>query len=362
MEKHLRTSVSGSIRGSPDRSVRLMASTSSVGASVARDRDGAVSRPRRRAPRPWTPSVPRCIAWGSRPTRSWARSAGAAWASSCARAPARGATSRSSCSSAAATRTSPASSASGGSSRRSARPRASSRSSTPGRAPQGPYLVMPLLPGGTLRKRLEQGPLGDRRDGRRSGGGSPRALGEAHARGIVHRDLKPENVLFTADGRPARRRPRAREALRPRALPARARASSLSRTGELSAGRRATWPPSRWATRAGRVPGGRRLRARRDPLRVPRRDAAPSRARALLEVLAKVARASSSRSGRSGPRSPAWLARGRRARARGRDPGRALPRRGLAPHARALEPTGERGLVFKLALGGAAVACSAASA
>lgn len=66
----------------------------------------------------------------------------------------------------------------------------------------GPYLVMDLLPGGTLRQLLRlNGALG-----------VPRALAMAilianitedlHARGIVHRDLKPENVFVvtTKDG------------------------------------------------------------------------------------------------------------------------------------------------------------------
>jgi tetratricopeptide (TPR) repeat protein len=64
-----------------------------------------------------------------------------------------------------------------------------------------PYLVMPVVPGGTLRARLAQGPLPVE--------GAlalvrtlARAIGKAHEHGIVHRDLKPENVLFTADGRP----------------------------------------------------------------------------------------------------------------------------------------------------------------
>ena len=69
-----------------------------------------------------------------------------------------------------------------------------------GSSPQGPFLVMPLVPGGTLRARLAGGALGVKEAlelGHRLG----EALGRAHARGVVHRDLKPENVLFAADGR-----------------------------------------------------------------------------------------------------------------------------------------------------------------
>ena len=64
-----------------------------------------------------------------------------------------------------------------------------------------PYLVMPLVEGGTLRQKLDRGPLAI--DAVIALAESlARALARAHERGIVHRDLKPENVLFTADGAP----------------------------------------------------------------------------------------------------------------------------------------------------------------
>ena len=70
-----------------------------------------------------------------------------------------------------------------------------------GEAPQGRYLVMPYVPGGTLRARLKGAPLGVP-ETLALGRALAAALGKAHARGIVHRDLKPENVLFTREGRP----------------------------------------------------------------------------------------------------------------------------------------------------------------
>lgn len=68
------------------------------------------------------------------------------------------------------------------------------------RSPGGPYLVMELLEGSTLARRLESGALA-----------LSDALGiciqiahgveAAHAEGIVHRDLKPSNIALLPDGR-----------------------------------------------------------------------------------------------------------------------------------------------------------------
>ncbi len=70
-----------------------------------------------------------------------------------------------------------------------------------GTAPEGPYLVMPLVSGGTLRDRLKKGPFNVEQT-LALGRALAHAIGLAHARGIVHRDLKPENVLFDGEGRP----------------------------------------------------------------------------------------------------------------------------------------------------------------
>ncbi|HZU99227.1 MAG TPA: bifunctional serine/threonine-protein kinase/formylglycine-generating enzyme family protein, partial [Planctomycetota bacterium] len=70
-----------------------------------------------------------------------------------------------------------------------------------GATPEGAYLVMPLLTGGTLRDRLGRGPIGVPATVE-LGRALAEALGRAHGRGVVHRDLKPENVLFDDAGRP----------------------------------------------------------------------------------------------------------------------------------------------------------------
>jgi len=70
-----------------------------------------------------------------------------------------------------------------------------------GETPRGPYLVMPLVGGGTLRNRLRNGPLAVA-DAVALGRTLAIAAGKAHALGIIHRDLKPENVLYTTGGVP----------------------------------------------------------------------------------------------------------------------------------------------------------------
>jgi hypothetical protein len=69
-----------------------------------------------------------------------------------------------------------------------------------GAAPEGLYLVSELVGGGSLARRLADGPLTSV-SARTVALELCRALGRAHARRIVHRDVKPENVLLTADGR-----------------------------------------------------------------------------------------------------------------------------------------------------------------
>ena len=64
-----------------------------------------------------------------------------------------------------------------------------------------PYLVMRLMPGGSLAERLANGPLSLSDTANILSRLAP-ALDRAHALGIVHRDLKPGNILFDADGHP----------------------------------------------------------------------------------------------------------------------------------------------------------------
>jgi DNA-binding SARP family transcriptional activator/ABC-type glycerol-3-phosphate transport system substrate-binding protein len=68
------------------------------------------------------------------------------------------------------------------------------------REPDGAYLVMRYLRGGSLRRRLERPEPVSGREAARLLEQVADALASAHRQGIVHRDVKPENVLLDEDG------------------------------------------------------------------------------------------------------------------------------------------------------------------
>lgn len=67
------------------------------------------------------------------------------------------------------------------------------------RQPDGAFLIMRLLRGGSLRSVLKEGPV-DPPTAVRVAEQISAALGTAHRRGVVHRDIKPDNILFDEDG------------------------------------------------------------------------------------------------------------------------------------------------------------------
>ncbi|MEU9233886.1 serine/threonine-protein kinase [Streptomyces subrutilus] len=65
-----------------------------------------------------------------------------------------------------------------------------------GRQERGAYMVMELIPGTTLRTRLDAGPLAPAHVVR-LGAEIASALDHVHAHGIIHRDIKPSNVMLS---------------------------------------------------------------------------------------------------------------------------------------------------------------------
>lgn len=64
-----------------------------------------------------------------------------------------------------------------------------------------PYLVMPYLPGGTLKQKMNGQPM-PWQDAARLLIPIARALDYAHKRNLIHRDVKPSNILITESGEP----------------------------------------------------------------------------------------------------------------------------------------------------------------
>lgn len=69
-----------------------------------------------------------------------------------------------------------------------------------GASPEGVYIVMPYLPGGSLADELARDRVVEPRRAAIIAAQMAVALDYAHRRGIVHRDVKPDNVLFDEDG------------------------------------------------------------------------------------------------------------------------------------------------------------------
>ena len=64
-----------------------------------------------------------------------------------------------------------------------------------------PYLVMPYLPGGTLKQRLKEQGRMEWREAARLLAPVADALAYAHEMKLIHRDVKPSNILLTAQGK-----------------------------------------------------------------------------------------------------------------------------------------------------------------
>jgi serine/threonine-protein kinase len=71
-----------------------------------------------------------------------------------------------------------------------------------GVSPRGPYLVLELATGGSLRSHLKARTRLAPAEALELMGQVATTLAALHEEGIVHRDLKPENILLASDGRP----------------------------------------------------------------------------------------------------------------------------------------------------------------
>jgi eukaryotic-like serine/threonine-protein kinase len=65
-----------------------------------------------------------------------------------------------------------------------------------------PFLVMPIMVGGSLAVRLKDGGLPDPKTAARWMAEIARAVQYLHDKNMIHRDLKPSNILFDAHGQP----------------------------------------------------------------------------------------------------------------------------------------------------------------
>jgi len=70
-----------------------------------------------------------------------------------------------------------------------------------GSTEQGLYLVMELVEGESLQKRIERGAFPDKPTALELVARAADALAAAHDAGVVHRDVKPANILLAPDGR-----------------------------------------------------------------------------------------------------------------------------------------------------------------
>jgi protein kinase-like protein len=93
-----------------------------------------------------------------------------------------------------------------------------------GASPDGPFIVMEYVSGGTLRDLMRARGRVDQYAAAEIVAGIADGLEAAHLRGVLHRDLKPDNVLLDGEGRPK---------IADFGIARLAAATAITRTGEL---------------------------------------------------------------------------------------------------------------------------------